>query len=451
MPDVPHLLEELTALLGPDALETGAATDAYAVDDKTPWAIVSPGTVAQVAGVLALAQREGLAVMPWGGGTSMGLGRPPERIDVALRLHRLDQVLEHQPGDLTATAQAGIALDQLQQQLGRAGQWWTVAPPWPAFATLGGVLAANASGPKRLLYGTARDTVIGMQVVHADGSISKAGGKVPKNVTGYDMLKLYINSLGTLGVIVEATLKLRPVPPVQQVAWATFPSLEAGSRAAQQLLASELLPNAVELVNPPLAMGLGQTLGEAGPAGDWSLLVGVDGVEQAVTRQLRQLQAICHSAGAKEWWTGLDDGRLWAALQTRLRPRGDEAQRQVVFRIGTVQTRAYGLLQPLQTLAARFDGAWEIAARPGSGLVYGSVPAEASAASTTLLAQALAELRAQVEESRGYVVIESAPLPFKAQLDSWGEPGPPFEVMRALKRAFDPQRVLNPGRFVGGL
>src|SRR5262249_46223876 len=158
-----------------------------------------------------LAHRKELAVVPWGGATTMGMGRPPERVDIVLRLHRLSRMLEHAPADLTASAQAGITIARLQSQLGSRGQWWPIDPARPESATFGGLLATTSSGPKRYLYGTARDLLIGITVVHADGMISKAGGKVTKNVTGYDMMKLYIGALGTLAVIVEATLKLRPL------------------------------------------------------------------------------------------------------------------------------------------------------------------------------------------------------------------------------------------------
>ncbi|MBI3325519.1 MAG: FAD-binding oxidoreductase [Nitrospinae bacterium] len=411
---------------------------------------VAPESVEQVAGVLALAHREGLAVVPWGGGTTMGLGRPPERLDIVLQLHRLSSVLEHEPADLTATVQAGMTMADLQHQLSRRGQWWPVDPPWPESATLGGVLATNSSGPKRLLYGTARDLVIGMKVVHADGTLSKAGGKVTKNVTGYDMMKLYINSLGTLAVMVEATLKLRPLPAVQHVAWATFAGADAAGCAARKLLASELLPNAVELVNPPVSAFLRQAI--RGPdAEGWSLLVGVDGVEQAVARQIRQLAGICHEAGATAWWVGADDGRLWTALQTRFRPQGTDRASWIVIRVGTVLTRVMGVLEELERIAKPLEVESELAARAGNGLIYCRIPLHGDPTRQSRLATALGDLRGVHAQHRSYLVIESAPPSFKAQFDIWGDIGPQLEIMRGLKREFDPRGVLNPGRFVGGL
>lgn len=451
MANISRLLDELAAIVGQGYIYTGPGTEAYRVDDKAPWVAAAPESVEQVAAILGLAHREALAVVPWGGGTTMALGHPPERIDLVLGLQRMSAVLEHEPADLTATVQAGITIADLQRQLHTRGQWWTVNPPWPERATLGGVLATNSSGPKRLLYGTARDLVIGLRVVHADGSTSKCGGKVTKNVTGYDMMKLYIKSLGTLAVVVEATLKLRPLPPVQQVVWATFPRADAGGRAVQQLLASELLPNAIELVNLPVSTLLGQASDGPDSAGVWSLLVGVDGVEQAVARQVRQLEGICREAGATAWWVGIDDGRLWTALQARFRPQGADRAHRIVIRIGTVLTHVMGVLARLEQIITPSDDMGELTARAGNGIIYASIPLNGDPARESQLALALRDLRASLAETRGYLEIESAPPSFKAQFDVWGEIGMQLEVMRGLKHAFDARRVLNPGRFVGGL
>jgi glycolate oxidase FAD binding subunit len=451
MSDVAALIDELTRVVGEDFVRTTPQAEAYRVDGHVPWAIVSPGSVEEVGAVLALAHREELAVVPWGGGTMRGVGQLLERLDIALCLHRLHHIVEHEPADLTATAQAGMTIADLQHQLGSRGQWWPLDPPLPEAATLGGALATNASGPKRLLYGTARDLVIGIKVVHADGVSSKAGGKVAKNVTGYDMMKLYIGSLGTLAVIVEATLKLRPLPPLQHLAWAAFPTPEAAWQAARRLFASPLLPNAVELLNPALATFLRRHVAGPERADGWALLVGVDGVEAAVARQLRELQGICHAAGMTAWWTDPDDGRLWRALQARLRAPGAAGQERLLIRMGTVRSQVLPLLEALAQGEALRPDAVELTARLGNGLVYASLPCPPDSAERESLARKLMDLRQQLAAGRGYLAVEEAPAAFKAQFDSWGDLGPQAEVMGALKRAFDPRRVLNPGRLVDRL
>jgi glycolate oxidase FAD binding subunit len=378
----------------------------------------------------------------------MGLGHPPERLDVVLSLARLNRVLEHEPADLTARVQAGIPMAALQAQLGSRRQWWPVDPPLATTATVGGVLASNASGPKRLLYGTPRDLLIGITVVHADGVISKAGGKVTKNVTGYDMMKLYIGSLGTLAVIAEATLKLRPVPTHQELSWSTFENRAAAVETAQRLLARGLLPNAVELVNPPVTAWLAQRFD--GPQGDggWSLIVGIDGAQAAVVRQRRELDTLSQAGGATSRWIGPDDGRLWQALQSRFRLEGQARMRHVVFRVGTVRTHLGAILDRFTELGSRLDAPVELCARFGNGLVYGSLLLREDGEEPIDLIHGLTQIREHLATERGYLVVESAPPAFKAWFDCWGDVGLQIDVMAGLKRAFDPRRVLNPGRFV---
>jgi glycolate oxidase FAD binding subunit len=448
MVDASKVIAELQALVGHEHVQAMTSLDAYRVDGRAPWVVVIPGDIAQMAAVLALAHREELALSPWGGGTAMAMGHPPERLDLVLSLARLNGVLEHEPADLTATVQAGITMAALQAQLGNRRQWWPVDPPLPAAATVGGTLATNSSGPKRLLYGTARDLLIGITVVHADGTISKAGGKVTKNVTGYDMMKLYIGSLGTLAVIAEATLKLRPLPAIQELVWSTFVSGEAAGETAQRLLSGRLLPNAVEVVNPAVTAWLRQTLdGAEGPEG-WSLIAGIDGTEAAVVRQRREIDALSQAGEATSRWTGPDDGRLWQALQNRFRPDGTARMGRVVIRVGTVRTQVGAILDKLTALAGRLQTSVELCARFGNGLVYGVFPLHGEGEAAAALAQALTEIRRDLAEKRGYVVVESAPSSFKARFDCWGDMGPQAAVMAGLKQAFDPRRVLNPGRFV---
>jgi glycolate oxidase FAD binding subunit len=273
---------------------TGVECSPHVLEGRTPEAVVFPGSKEEVAAVLALAADEGIPVTPWGGGTKLGIGSPPTRLGLVLGLKRLHRILEHEPGDLTATVETGITLSALQSELGKRGQWVSLDPAQPERATLGGILASNASGPRRHLYGTCRDLLIGLTVVGGDGSIVRGGGKVVKNVAGYDLPKLYIGSYGTLGILVEATLKLRPLPDEDRLIVARFERLKAAGAAARAIVASDFIPSALELVDG----GASHALGLAASGG--ALLIGVDGLKEQVDWQCAEVGRLLATLGSTE-------------------------------------------------------------------------------------------------------------------------------------------------------
>jgi len=222
------------------------ATGRDAVDGVQAELVAEPASVEEASRVLAAASRAGKKVVVVGNGSKLGLGNPPERVDLVVRTRRLDRVLEHAAGDLVAKVEAGVHLADLQAALAPAGQWLALDPPEPG-ATVGGVVAANASGPRRLRYGTVRDLIIGITVVLADGTVAHAGGKVVKNVAGYDLSKLFCGSLGTLGLIAEATFRLHPRPEAAAVVTLQVERPEQLWEAVRRLLRSTLVPSAIEL------------------------------------------------------------------------------------------------------------------------------------------------------------------------------------------------------------
>src|SRR5579859_8065842 len=203
-------LDEALAKL---ASHARAATKADEVAGVAPRAVAEPETEEEVAAVLRFASSEGLVVIPRGGGTQLDYGAPPSRADIILSMARISGVIEHAPHDLTLTVRAGTPLVDLQRALGEARQWLALDSPLAPGATIGGIIATNATGPRRLRYGGVRDQIIGVRVALADGTIARGGGKVVKNVAGYDLPKLYTGALGTLGVILSASFRLYPIPP----------------------------------------------------------------------------------------------------------------------------------------------------------------------------------------------------------------------------------------------
>ncbi|MGE0541270.1 MAG: FAD-binding oxidoreductase, partial [Dehalococcoidia bacterium] len=297
----------MTATWNPDQLSermpaahllTGADMDGYAVDGLRPAAVVQPADVDGVAAVLRFATDHGLSVTAWGGGTAMGLGNRPSRLDLIVDLTRLNRILEHRPQDLTVTVEAGVTLDILQTTLAAHGQMLALDPPCSDRATVGGVLAANSTGPRRYRYGTARDLLIGSRALLADGTPVRSGGKVVKNVAGYDLNKLWIGSCGSLAIIVEATFKVTPMPAGLGQLVALFTSADAAHAMAMTVTGSRLQPLSLDLIGPPAAHRLTSGVIADRAAHQWLLVIELGGPEQVVERTERELMSMAPTTGA---------------------------------------------------------------------------------------------------------------------------------------------------------
>src|SRR3990172_7262415 len=276
------VLTQMGSIVGREGVLADVA--AFAVDGLTPQAAVAPASYEHTAEVMRYAHAEGLAVIPWGGGAHMHIGNVSARYDIALSLTRLNAVVEHEPADLTATVQAGMTLGELQRRLGGASQLLPLDPPGGEHTTIGGILAANAWGPSRHASGSARDMTIGLRVVTAEGRITRAGGRVVKNVAGYDLCKLYIGSLGTLGVIVEATFKLAPLPRERRAALATFATAADACAFAAPLRRRGLSVRGVTLVSDD---------------GGYALALDIAGSPAAVERSWREITDLARQASTR--------------------------------------------------------------------------------------------------------------------------------------------------------
>ncbi len=293
--DLDSLRGRLQAIVGRERVEGAARAAAFAVDGILPELVVRPGTQDEVSQVVAACARAGAAMIPWGGGTAMGLGNAPARAQVVLCLDRLDRLVEWDPANLTVTAEAGMSLSALQEVISRDRAILPLDPPAAHRVTLGGLVAANQSGPARLLYGTVRDWLLGMRVVLPDGQRIHCGGRVIKNVSGYDMNKIFISSLGTLGIITEVTFKLLPVPAQRGAVIGLFPGLAQAWAAAKRVQASFLLPEALDLLNPAAVDLLAPTLGLPAAPGTCALAAALAGSPETVERQARELTATVRS------------------------------------------------------------------------------------------------------------------------------------------------------------
>ncbi len=382
-----------------------SVVDAFEVDGLRPSVVVAPTTADEVSAIVRAASEANAALIPWGSGARMALGRPPERYDVALDLRGLDQIVEYEPADLTVTVQAGVLLSTLQQRLATERQWLPLDPPTDG--AIGGILAANDSGPARIVHGTGRDLVIGMQAVLGDGTVVNSGGRVVKNVAGYDLTKLQIGALGTLGVITQVALKVAPLPAQQETL--TF----AGSR-------EQLTDAAFRIRDAALAVN---GLALAARDGDWHLEVRLAGGASAVERSRREVETIARELSL-------------TASESRQASTGD-----IAVRAGILPTASGRICDAASQLGA------DVLAYPTVGVVRATWMPD-----RTPRVDQIADLRRLcVIEGHGALVVERAPAAVKQQIDVWGGTRGDFELMRRLKAQFDPQRTLNQGRFLGGL
>ena len=433
------LLEKLRSVAGAPHLLTGGELSPYVVEGRTPDAAVFPGTVEEVRSVVALAGDAGVAVIPWGGGTAAAFGTPAARSGLVLGLKRLDRIIEHEPGDLTVTVQAGRTVAALQSALGR--QWLSLDPSDAARATIGGVIATNASGPRRHLYGTARDLLIGVTVITADGTLVRGGGKVVKNVAGYDLPKLFVGSCGTLGIMVEVTVKLRPRPDDERLVAVPFEGLKDAGVAVRAVMGSDLIPNAIELLDREALRGLGLT---GAPA---ALIVGFDGLAEQIAWQVRELGRLI----------GGDDAHEPRAVSSDAWPRLGVAATQAfaapvaVMRLCVLPTQVADVMEQGTAIAKAhgLTSAWS--AHAGVGVLTAALADGEGRPETGTVADVLRAWRSIARACSGYAVLESAPQAVKETVGVWDDAGAAGRIMERIKREIDPKNLLNPGRFVADI
>ena len=449
--DLAALRERLEALVGEGNVTPDGA--AYTVDGMVPALVVRPGTQHEVSVVVAACSVAGAALVPWGGGTAMAMGNPPRRLDVVVSLERLDRVVEFDPDNLCIIVEAGMPLARLQALVAERQEQLPLDPPDADRVTLGGLVAANQSGPSRLLHGTARDWVLGLRVVLPDGTRIHCGGRVIKNVSGYDMNKLFIRSFGTLGIITEVTVKLLPTPATRATVLGAFAGLAEAAAVLDEVQASFLLPEALELLDPAAADLLLPALG-ANALGAFALVAGCSGSQSTVDRQVQDLERMIAAKGGQALtFREGDSVQAWAAITNVLGSAAPDARR-VVCQIAVPIARTAAMLASARTRAAAQGLAATVTAHAGSGLVRAALlplAGQTEAGALASLAVVTEALREEAVGVGGSLVILQAPPPFKARVEAWGKPGSSFATMRRIKTEFDPQDLCSPGRFLGGI
>lgn len=425
-------IDALRAHLGPDRLLTGNGVLPYAIDGKAPQAAVLPESAEEVAAVMRLAGEHGLAVAPLGGGTQRGLGAIPGRLDLVVSLGRLNRLVAYEPADMTVSVEAGMPLAALQALLAKDGQFLPCDPPLGPGATVGGILATRAAGPLRVGFGTLAERLLGITVVTADGRIAKAGARVVKNVSGYELGRLYCGSLGTLAVIVEATFKVQPLFERWEALTLSLPSLDEARAALAAVQESGTSPVVLEL------------FGETGREGV-DLLAAFGGNEESVAWEMERAAQALQEALPQ----GLPvERRPWeeahAGAVTAHTPKAGEA---LTARAHLLPSEITGFLAAVLAWASEHRLELRFATHAPAGVAR----LHLREADPRVLADGVARMRALAEKRQGHLVVEQAPLRVKERVSVWGEPRDEFFLHRAIKERMDPKGILNPGRFLGGL
>lgn len=438
--DVVSFAEAAVAIVGSQNVR--AATAADVVSGVQPQFVVAPASETELAQVLKLANDNGIAVIPCGGGSKLSWGNPPNRADIVLSTSRLNAVVEHAHSDLTVTAEAGCTIKHLGEALAQYNQRLAIDALWPSRATIGGILSTNDSGALRLRFGSLRDLVIGVTIALPDGTLAKSGGKVVKNVAGYDLPKLVTGALGTLGIITQATFRLHPAPKESR----TTSCLARDSRDAQRL---SLMIQDSNLAHSALQIRFVDGMQP-------QLDVKFEATEAGCSAQIGQLKKLLEPAAI------IDSGpAVWKARQelysestAHLAEIGrsdvaplhgrDGAAVSALAKISVLPTQIADAYDAIATLAAANRAHFSAVFYAfGVGTIYvASAPDD--------LAATLKQLRAQLETIGGSLVVAHRPAAI-ATLDAWGNAGDALPVMRVVKKQFDPKSTLNPGRFVGGI
>ncbi len=392
----------------------------------TATEVFSPASLDEASAVLTGLAAKKRTVTIVGGETALELGNAPAAVDAVVSTARLDRIVEYAPADQIVTVEAGIKLKSLQEQLLPNRQRLALDPPLPERAMLGGIIATNAYGPRRTRYGTVKDLIVGMTIVRPDGAIARGGGKVVKNVAGFDVPKLMVGSLGTLGMIATVTLRLHPLPDAERAL------LFTGCAAADvRALVNDMIAAQLE---PAVALAIGE-------GREYMLCVRFEGFSAGVDAQVVALHAIAQRRGrhveelSPVDWAPIDAAHDAARTRNTLR-----------VKISTPPSEFANVHEHVVSPLAAQLGDARAAAYPSAGIAFVSGnPPDARVTET------LAASRRLAESKGGTLVVTAAPAEIRAGIDVWGTPPAAYGLMQALKQRFDPERRFNPGRFVGGL
>ena len=482
MVEFERILEELTGIMGREHVKTDAdVTAGYAVDGVTPRAVVFPNGTRQVAEAVKCAGREKLAIVVAGSGTKTAMGYPPKRLDVVLSTSRMNHMLDVDVANLTMTVEAGVKFRDIQARLAteedrcylpledlateageficsdrvHSGCFLPMDPPFSEKATIGGIVAANSSGPRRLLYGLPRDLLLGVRFVAPDGKIVGAGGKTVKNVSGYDLSKLMIGSFGTLGIICEMTLRLLPLPERMETLLLSFGSYAEACAFAEAVFETKLLPAAVEIFNRPAFehMPFKSAPPEFTP-GPYMAAVALEAFQEAVARMHAEILEMARDHGMKGHAAIPEEkhGLYWLTVSNMQSALAGRFGGLIACRLNYPLSVWKEIVQFADESLSGNHIDHTIQCHTGSGVCCVNLLVDREGdGSRDRAVQTIHALLARCRKAGGNLVVQRAPAELKRDLKIWGEPGQDLVLMKRIKERLDPSGILSPGRFLGTL
>ena len=489
----PSRVPALEAILGPSRVFSDPAACAnYAVDEIQPAVVAKPASAEEVAEIVRFAVLKKLALIPCGNRTKLAIGTPPERYDIALDMTALNQISHYDPGDLTLSADACTPLAKLNALLLDHKQFLPLLVPWYSLSTLGGTIASGIDSPLRQFYGTARDFLIGAEFVDGTGHLCKSGGRVVKNVTGYDLHKLLIGSLGSLAVITRLNFRTFPAPIAGSRGFvASFPNAEGALGFRRAIADSSLTPLTLDIVSPELAQifatrtpAAPETAVFSGenrsaeqpslpPIGDWfnprewQLCAAFAGTTEVLDRYARELTLLAEKSRATSTAILGDTTRpaVWGRLRESLSMLLEASPTTIIFKISVLPSHHAALFTNLQQIAARAAFPHALLARAGGTVYFALLPALVNEDTTALLSESSAQIFDLAFAAGGHAQLLFAPRALKERISSLRnkqlvtrassrlpansrtELVPGITLMRRLKSAFDPQNIFAPGRW----
>ncbi len=456
MPKMDRLFSKLKEIIGeayliqdPDKLK------AYAIDGKKPKLVVSPGTIKEVSKVVAYANQQHLTIIPRGNGTKMEMGGIPKKVDIVLSTSRLNRITDSDCENLTLSAESGITLDEVQKSLAKVGKGYFLPldPPFTDEATLGGIVATNSSGPKRLLYGTTRDLIIGTKTVFPNGDIVVSGGKTVKNVSGYDMCKLLTGSYGTLGILCEMTFKLLPLPEKEATFSLSFATLDEADGFAREVRGSQLIPSSIETLNAIAVQKMKYSI-PMPPNGNYLVAIGLEGVAESIDRQISEMSEMGKKHGVLEAVT-LDSEKhqaFWVAIRDFSCGLTGKSPNLISLKSNFLISKSGEMLRSYEKITSEFGMDCAFICHAGNGILRSYILASKNLRSKIeSFIELIEKLTSEAVKNEGNLVVESSPLLIKKKVDVWGQSRSDYLVVRRLKEQIDPAGILNIGRFVGGI